>query len=37
MNIGKKYIIDWKSKSLYNTKLIALHGDFFTLCKIFWE
>ena len=37
IDIGTEYIIDWKSKSLYNSKLIALHGDFFTLCKIFWE
>ena len=32
---GRKYIISWKSKGLYNSKLIALHGAFLSNVKYF--
>ena len=32
---GTEYIIGWKSKGVYNSKLIALHGDFLPNIKYF--
>ena len=32
---GTEYIISWKSKGIYNSKLIALHGAFLPSVKYF--
>ena len=34
-NKGTEYIIGWKSKGVYNSKLIALHGAFLPNIKYF--
>ena len=32
---GTEYVIGWKLKGLYNSKLIALHGAFLSNVKYF--